>query len=215
MTETENRTANGTGPEPEAAGRVRLPVHRRTLTFDAFEEGDDILVTAYLRDERPWQTDARAVLHHMQLDVRVRKAGLVIVAADAAMHSFPHVECPLIAPKFGELVGMRVGSGFNKQLQENFRGVSGCAHLFELSRALGSAVFQSVMSCSARARLAANPEPSGGLRPPPPELIDRLVGPVRGTCHIWSEGGIAEAKVRSGVDLNHGPYPIPALHTAE
>jgi hypothetical protein len=195
--------------------RVPLPVHRRLLTFDAFEEGDDVLVTAYLRDERPWQTDARAVLHHMQLDVRVRKADLTITEAVAGMHSFPHVECPLIAPKFGELVGVRVGSGFNARLQEGFRGVSGCSHLFELARALGSAVFQSVMSCHARARLAAHPVPADRRQPLPDEVVERVIAPVRGTCHVWSPGGVAESKVRAGVDLNHGPYPIPALRAAE
>ncbi|NUU22624.1 MAG: DUF2889 domain-containing protein [Streptomycetaceae bacterium] len=198
-------------------GRVPLPVHRRMLTFDAFEEGDDVLITASLRDERPWQSDARAVLHHMQLDVRVRKADLTITEAVADMHSFPHVECPLIAPKFGELVGMRVGSGFNARLQESFRGVSGCSHLFELSRALGSAVFQSVMSCNAKARLAAHPHPvpPEAIRPLPDAVVERAVAPVRGTCHIWSAGGVAERKVRAGVDLNHGPYPIPALRAAD
>ncbi|MDI2126328.1 DUF2889 domain-containing protein [Yinghuangia seranimata] len=201
-------------PQPETPERVPLAVHRRQLTFDAFEEGDDLLVTAFLRDERPWQTDARAVLHHMQLDVRVRKADLTITEATAGMHSFPHAECPLIAPKFGELVGMRVGSGFNTKLQAAFRGVSGCSQLFELSRALGSAVFQSVMSCNARARLKAVPEPQNPPVPPPAALVDRMVAPIRGTCHIWDEGGVAESKIRAGVDLNHGPYPIPALAPA-
>ncbi|MEU8132613.1 DUF2889 domain-containing protein [Streptodolium elevatio] len=211
-----NGTTGGTAArETSGTERVPLPVHRRTLTFDAFEEGGDLLVTAYLRDERPWQTDGRAVLHHMQLDVRVRKSDMVITAADAGMHSFPHAECPLIAPKFGELVGMRVGAGFNSRLQEGFRGVSGCSHLFELSRALGSAVFQSVMSCHARARLEANPVPRPGLHPLPADVVERVVAPIRGTCHIWSEGGVAETKVRAGVDLNHGPYPIPALGTAD
>lgn len=201
--------------ETEATVRTPLPVHRRNLSFDAFEEGPDLVIVAALRDERPWQTDARAVLHHMQLDVRVRKADVTITDAVATMHSFPHVECPLIAPKFGELVGMRVGSGFNAKLQEKFRGVSGCSHLFELSRALGSAVFQSVMSCHAKARLEANPVPRPGLHPLPASVVDRVVAPVRGTCHIWTEGGVAETKVRAGVDLNHGPYPIPALRAAE
>lgn len=191
--------------------RTPLPVHRRTLTFDAFEEGDDLLVSAYLRDERPWQADARAVLHHMQLDVRVRKADTVITDAQALMHSFPHGECPLIAPKFRELVGMRIGAGFNSALQANFRGVSGCSHLFELSRALGSAVFQSIMSCHTRARLAEHPEPADPPVVPPPALVERMVAPVRGTCHIWREGGVAEAKLARGIDFNHGPYPIPVL----
>lgn len=193
------------------AERVPLPVHRRMLTFDAFEEGDGILVTAALRDERPWQTDGRSVLHHMQLDVRVRKADMVIVGATADMLSFPHVECPLIAPKFEELVGLRIGSGFNAKLQEKFRGVSGCSHLFELSRALGSAVFQSMMSSTMRARLAEFPEPVDPPVIPTREQVSRMVAPIRNTCHIWSDGGVAETKILHGVDLNHGPYPVPAL----
>jgi hypothetical protein len=71
------------------------------------------------------------------------------------------------------------------------------------------------MSCAARARTLAAPAPQGPPVPPPPALVDRVVAPIRGTCHIWVEGGVAETKIRAGVDLNNGPYPIPPLTSAD
>lgn len=90
---------------------MREPVHRRTMGFDAYGEGDSLRVAAVLKDERPWQTGARAVLHHMELRVLVRRRGFVITEAVALMHAFPHEECPFIAPKFAELEGLAVGAG--------------------------------------------------------------------------------------------------------
>ncbi|MFD3605664.1 DUF2889 domain-containing protein, partial [Streptomyces sp. NPDC058656] len=118
--------------------RAELPLHRRTITLTAHEEdGDEISVEAVLSDERPRVEPPVRVVHRMALEVRIRLADMVVVHADADMRTFPHAECPLITPVFDALVGLSVAAGYNRAIQERFRGVSGCSHLYELARALG------------------------------------------------------------------------------
>lgn len=76
----------------------------------------------------------------MTLALTVRLADLVITAAEAGMGSFPHAECPFIAPAFAQSQGLSVRRGFTKELRLRFGGVSGCAHLGDLARAMGPAV---------------------------------------------------------------------------
>ena len=40
--------------EEDTAGREAVAVHRRTIEFEAYDEGDSLSVTGRLRDERPW-----------------------------------------------------------------------------------------------------------------------------------------------------------------
>src|ERR1044072_10045219 len=81
---------------------------------------------------------------------------MVIVHADADMRTFPHAECPLITPVFDGLTGMSVAAGYNRAIQERFRGVSGCTHLYELARVLGPAVVQAAISAGASRRVGGD-----------------------------------------------------------
>lgn len=186
--------------------RAELPLHRRTITLTAHAEegGEYISVEAELCDERPWARPSDAVVHRMVLAVRVRLADMVVVAADADMRSFPHAECPLIAPAFTGLVGLSVASGYNRALQERFRGVSGCSHLHELTRALGPAVVQAAMSANARRRDAGEPADD-----------PRLTAGVLNSCHIWAPDGIGLRKLDAGWRPGTGPRPVPDLNTFE
>ncbi|MFI6251782.1 DUF2889 domain-containing protein [Streptomyces sp. NPDC051016] len=184
--------------------RAAIPLHRRTITFSAYEEDrGEISVEAELRDERPWEQPPGGVVHRMVLSVRVRLADMVITAAEAGMRDFPHAECPLIAPAFDGLVGLGVAAGYNRAVQERFRGVSGCTHLHELARALGPAVVQSAIS--ARNRHA--PDPSAN--------DPRSSAWVMNSCHIWAPDGVGPRKLEAGWRPGTGPRPVPELGTFE
>ncbi|MFJ8021843.1 DUF2889 domain-containing protein [Streptomyces sp. NPDC096311] len=185
--------------------RSPLALHRRAITVTAYEEdGAEIHVEAELCDERPWEEPPGGVVHRMVLAVRVRLADMVVVAADAEMRGFPHAECPLIAPAFGDLVGLSVAAGYNRAIQERFRGVSGCSHLYELTRALGPAVVQAAMSVNARQRAA------GDLGDDP-----RTSAAVLNSCHIWAPDGAGLRKLDAGWRPGTGPRPVPELSTFE
>jgi len=194
----------GSDDDEGPGGGERIPIHRRTIDFEAYEDGDEVSVLARLRDERPWAAGAGGVehVHDLSLRVAVRKDDQTIVAAEAAMDRFPHAECPSITPHFATLVGLRVGRGYTRAVQERFGGVAGCTHLDQLARALGPVVVQAVTSCRAKARDWA------ALDAPVTERSGLF---SRNTCHVWADGGPAEQKLAAGWRPGVGGYPAPPV----
>ncbi len=187
-------------PEPD-----RL-LHRRTIAFEAFDEGDEVLVIGRLRDQRPWAADVDGgaeEVHDMELRVRVRLSDLTISVCEADMHTFPHTECPAIAPAFRGLVGLRVTRGFTRAVQSLVAGPNGCTHLDQLARGIGPVVVQTITSRRARAMREGQADEL---------LTDRSNAPWAGdSCHVWAAGGVAEQKLAAGWRPGRGPYPAPAL----
>jgi hypothetical protein len=184
----------------EAGAGPPVPLHRRAVTFEAFDAGDDLVVVGSLVDTRPWAEDGRAVatVHEMALRVRVRVADLVITEAGADMHRFPHTECPAIVGAFAGLVGLSVSRGYTRAVQARFGGPKGCTHLEQLARSLGPVVVQAVTSRRARAVSRGEVD----------DLLAAGASPwALNSCHIWAEGGIAEQKLAAGWHPGTGPYP--------
>jgi hypothetical protein len=177
-----------------------LPLHRRSITVEAFEAPTELRVVGRLRDERPW-SEAVPVLHDMELAMAVSLDGLVITSAQATMHAFPHDECPFISPKFAQLEGLSISRGFTRSLRELFAGISGCQHLHELARVTGPAVFQAGASLRARQNHKAGPDAT-------PMDPSGLVG----SCHIWSAGGRGQQKLELGWRPGGtSEYPAPSV----
>ena len=157
-----------------------------------------------LQDTRPWARDGQAVtlVHDIELRVTVRIADMTITESAAEMHTFPHAECPGIAPAFAGLVGLSVARGFTREVQNRFGGAKGCTHLEQLARSLGPAVVQAVTS--GRALSVSRGESA--------DLLTGGSSPwTRNTCHIWAEDGIADQKLAAGWRPGAGPYPAPRL----
>jgi hypothetical protein len=194
----------------DGAGSGRAPLHRRSIEIEVVDGGEDALgVRSRLRDQRPWHPNPeRLVLHDMVLELDVSLVDMTITRADAEMLTFPHAECPLIAPRFAGLVGISVARGFTRALGEVFGGVSGCSHLHELARATGPAVVQARMSHRARRRDVADEQAAVVTAPAP----DPGVAPMLRTCHIWAEDGIAVRKLAAGWRPGvTAAYPAPPL----
>jgi hypothetical protein len=184
---------------------VRVAVHRRTIEFEAYDEGETLSVTGRLRDERPWaaETDKVKQVHDMDLALSVRKEDLTITAAVATMARFPHSECPGITDAFGDLVGLNISRGYTRAVQERFGGARGCTHLEQLARTVGPVVIQAMTSCRARDRDWQHLDAAPSARP---TLFPR------NTCHIWAEGGVAEQKLEAGWRPGQrSEYPAPPV----
>jgi hypothetical protein len=189
---------------PETVGD-RVPVHQRSIVFDAFDAGEAMTIVGRLRDIRPWAegTSAVSVVHDMELRVTVRTEDLTITDAVAVMHDFPHAECPGIVAAFGGLVGLSVTRGYTRHVQTLFGGARGCAHLEQLARSLGPVAIQSLMS--QQSLVARRREDVGHIAVGIPLARD--------TCHVWADGGAADQKLAAGWRPGVGPYPAPALVT--
>ncbi len=177
----------------------RVPVHRRTLEFEVFDEGSELEVVGHLRDDRPWAEPGTSGVHDMELRVRVRLDDMTITECQAVMHTFPHAECPAIVEAFAGLAGLSVSRGFTRAVQSRVAGPKGCTHLDQLARSLGPVVVQAVTSRRAR---ALREGATGDLLTGSPDSPW-----ARNTCHVWAEGGVAEQKLAAGWRPGRGPYP--------
>ncbi len=186
---------------PEAG---ETPVHQRTIAFSVFERDQLLVIFGTLTDRRPWASGefGPTLLHEMELAIAVRRADLSIVAAEANMARFPHAECPTIEDKFSELVGLSVGRGYTREVQDRFGRERGCTHLEFLARAVGPVVVQAVTSAAAR-----RVEEGDGK-----DVIGETGSAwLLNTCHLWAEGGIGLAKIEEGWRPGNGEYPAPSL----
>jgi hypothetical protein len=190
-----------TMPIPELPPAPPTVVHRRSIIMDSYSLDDEhVTVVGRLTDVEPWGAPGREVIHDMTLTVTVRLADLVITAAVAGLGSFPHAECPFVAPAFAQLEGLSVRRGFTKQLRERLGGVSGCAHLGELARAIGPAVVRT--SAASRHRQVVAGDPGGGPAPLP-----------LGSCHVWAPDGPGVQKMEAGWVPGTVPFPVPPVAT--
>jgi hypothetical protein len=179
----------------------RIPLHKRTIDIEAFDNGDEIQVVCHFKDVRPWSDVGHIrTVHEMILDVDVRLADLVITRSEARMVNFPHVECPEIAPRFGDLVGLSIARGYNKEVQKRFIGVAGCTHLEFMARAIGPAIVQAFSSARSRKRIEA-----GATGPMTPNQF------MVNSCHVWAEGGPALEKLAAGWRPGLTGLPTPTV----
>ena len=193
------------GPTVEPPGADEVPTHSRRIEFDSYERGADLLVVGRLRDDRPWAAGGAQPehVHDMVLEVTVHRPELVIVAARAQMRRFPHAECPQIETAFRELVGLRVGRGYTREVQARFGRQLGCTHLELLARLLGPVVIQSLPSSALRTR----PGEDVGAA-----LAEAGTGWFADSCHVWaSEGpGPGMQKLALGWRPGSTAYPAPS-----
>jgi hypothetical protein len=181
-----------------------VPVHVRSMEFEATTSDGALTVAGRLRDRRSWAAgpDEVGEMHDMTLTIAVDLPSLTITAAEVDMARFPHAECPLILPAFEGLVGLRVARGYVRAVQERFAGAAGCTHLDQLARAMGPVVIQAVTSLRSRDRNwgARDDAHSEGGAPFP-----------RNTCHVWRDGGPAERKLAAGWRPGTDGYPAPPV----
>jgi Protein of unknown function (DUF2889) len=190
-----------TAPIPDLPTAPPTAVHRRSIIMDSYPLNDEhVTVVGRLTDVEPWAASGHEVIHDMTLTVTVRLADLVITSAVAGMGSFPHAECPFIAPAFAQLEGLSVRRGFTKELRQRLGGVSGCAHLGELARAMGPAIVRT--SAASRHRQTMSGDSGAGPAPLP-----------LGSCHVWTPDGPGVQKMEAGWVPGTVPFPVPPVAT--
>jgi hypothetical protein len=139
----------------------RTPIHRRQILVEGFRRADG------LWDIEGRLLDVKQVDHVLQNGVR--KAGepvhqmtlcltlddnMTILAARALTLDQPYPgHCETIAPAYEQLLGLRIGPGFNKQVAQLLGGTRGCTHITELLGRIASGAFQTLTG-----RLPQDPE---------------------------------------------------------
>ncbi len=187
-----------------------LPVYRRRIDVTSVQvDPCHLQVTGHLRDTAPVPESqggdghATFTVHEMSLSLLIRTSDLVVEDATADMSTFPHAECPLIAPHYAVLRGLSITKGFSRELNERLGGAAGCSHLKEIARNIAPVVIQSMtISRTPHTRPVGTTHTDGTPTP---------TGPAVGSCHVWKEEGVAVRKLRAGWVPGTTERPVPPL----
>ena len=166
----------------------REHVHTRDIRCLGYRRADGLWdIEATLEDTKTYSfanhdrdgINSGEPIHHMRIRVTLDD-NMVVRGAEASTDAGPFAICGNIAPIFGDLVGLRIGAGWRKDVLRRMRGVHGCTHLTDLLLGpLTTAAVQTVHA--ARSRRETPREP--GRRP---QLID--------TCHALASDGPVVAR---------------------
>jgi hypothetical protein len=102
---------------------------------------------------------------------------LTIRDAEASTEASPFAVCPAITSRYRELIGLRIGPGWRRQIKELFNGAAGCTHLTELLGPLATTAYQTIVTRRKRQSEEKTQESSRQK----PALID--------SCHAFASDG--------------------------
>jgi hypothetical protein len=171
-------------PSRDAARPHSLPIHVRTIRIDAATIATDgdagaLRVHGSLEDRRPhgvpdWVQHDGDVIHHMEVTLTVSWPTLAVTAIEGSMRTFPHAGvCPDALPPLQSLVGVAVGPGFTRAVNQRIGRERGCTHVAALILAMGPVVRQ---GAGAAFGFATPGDPRGT-----PWFVN--------SCQAWREGG--------------------------
>jgi hypothetical protein len=123
-----------------------------------------VICEGYLRDDGLWDIEARLVdtkpfrfenrlggrvvdadhpIHGMQLRVTL-DLGLTIHDIDASSDFHPFGACSAAPARMRELIGLKIGGGFMRQVRERVGVTLGCTHLIEMMSHVATTAFQTM-----------------------------------------------------------------------
>ncbi|HIJ80998.1 MAG TPA: DUF2889 domain-containing protein [Desulfuromonadales bacterium] len=102
------------------AAKNAMEDFRRNISFHVQKGSEgDILLVAHLTDH----------FHDIRMEVAADFESLMIVSARFDFVRHPSQDCPAVAARMERLVGVSIGRGLNRKLQETFGGSEGCGNL--------------------------------------------------------------------------------------
>ena len=162
---------------PLSAPAARTLLHTRSIVCTGHQRDDGLWdIEGHLVDVKTYDFDnhhrgevkAGEPVHEMWLRLSIDD-DMLIVKAEAATDHAPYAMCPDITSRFALLEGLRIGSGFHREVQKRVGGVKGCTHLVELLRPLATTAYQTMVA--RRRKVEKDPD----APPRRPMFID--------TCH--------------------------------
>ncbi len=161
-------------PPPSAPRQLE---HLRDIALRGYLRADGLAdIEAHLTDTKTYGFDSEHrgrlgpgdALHGMWVRMTVNEA-MEIVACEAVSDHTPFAVCADAAPAFARLVGLTIGAGFNRAVNERVGGTQGCTHIRELLAQMATVAFQTMFSIrQKRAREARAAREAAGEAPPPP-----------------------------------------------
>ena len=185
---------------PLPAPQTREAIHTRTIVINGYRREDGLYdLEAHLTDTKTFgQTNydrgfiaAGEPVHDMWLRLTI-DGTMTIVAVDAVSDKTPYVSCPLAAPNFSRLVGLRIKAGFLRDANHLVGGKVGCTHLRELLQQMATTAFQTINPVKVRQEMRAEgTEEAPGSDKVDARITEKMGGPpkILNTCLAYADTG--------------------------
>ena len=140
----------------------RTKVHQRVITLDGYARDDGLVdVEASLTDIKTYDfpnrerglIKAHEPLHHMKVCITLNDE-LTITDAKAETLAAPYKICPAATFNITNLIGLKIASGWRRQVRQAIGGITGCTHITELMGVLATAALQTFYGERARKKRA-------------------------------------------------------------
>jgi hypothetical protein len=171
-------------PLPTAAPRKAL--HTRTITCDGYAREDGLWdIEARMEDIKHYtfdnkfrgKVDPGEPLHEMYMRLTLND-DLEVMDVAADIDHFPFLGCPKIAVDYRKLIGVKIGVGWRRAINERLGGKQGCTHLTELLPVLATVAIQTMMPEIIRRRREEAEAAGDGAPKMRPPMLD--------SCHSWA-----------------------------
>lgn len=133
-------------PLPPPAVR-RKHVHTRRIVCEAFEREDGLWdVEANMTDVKTYDVErakAGEPVHDMWIRLTL-DTKFVIRGIESSMDAFPRHECPYAVNPMKELIGVKIGAGWQGEVRRWIGGALGCTHLRELLAPMATTSMQAM-----------------------------------------------------------------------
>jgi len=139
---------------------ARERVHQRRIHVDGYVRSDGQYdIEAELTDHKTYSfpSDFRGTVtpdlpvHHMIVRITMTRER-VITAAKAITVTGPYAVCPQANDVFDALVGLQIGPGWRKKVQQAIGGRHGCTHITELMGPVATIAYQTLYGQEVRER---------------------------------------------------------------
>jgi hypothetical protein len=142
----------------------RKHVHTRRIVCEAYERTDGLWdIEANMTDTKTYDTErgkAGQPLHNMWVRLTL-DTKFVIQGIESAMDAHPQASCPHAVNPMKDLVGVKIGAGWQGEVRQRIGGALGCTHLRELLAPMATTAMQA-MGGVLRARGTGQPRQGKG-----------------------------------------------------
>ena len=157
--------------------------HLRRVSCRGFARTDGLLdIEGVLIDTKDYDFPSAArgtitagsPIHHMQVRITI-DFQMTIIAAEAVTLHGPYHICPKGAENISGLVGLTIGPGWKRKVQNAIGGPKGCTHITELMGPMATTAFQTLYGEKARQRRASGADEKQHITTPLPSLANSCI----------------------------------------
>ncbi len=174
---------------PLSAPVERKKLHTRNIELQGFEREDGLWdIEAHLTDIKTYDVEnmyrngipAGEPIHEMWLRFTLDET-FTIIDCEAATDNHPLEACPQITDAYKQLIGIRVGVGWRRAVNEKIKGRKGCTHISELMQQLATVSFQTMMGRLRKKQTKTTKT----------DHAENFNNMIINSCHGWADDGKA------------------------